>query len=528
MEGIVLGVSELKQKTAVYGGRAVVSEYRYIRVYDEITHQQVLVRMTENAFQTQPVPIKNGQQVTFDHLDRGTFKLTDGTEMFFNPKIVTIKGTVKEHSIQRYYLWNIQFYDWGVVLQNNNSKCNIPKATWDSQTGLETSSLVWKYKNKVKEDDQKSAFVEVETNFNVYYHWDVNKKWLFFNNGEPVNFVSENLLAIKKIVHDEEEVTRTRLLLEEIKTLLQNKMFVTFDDILALAQKYTMPEQDVQTYVKNAVWKKNYDEAFTDYLKPKAKQVLYGNEGIFYCLPNNITILEDPQPSRASYIFIGDPNFISSNIEAIRRENREGGTYFIRDDISDPLVHYGSTAWRELLYRLKKATPDNFIWFVGRVVHLDTDQWKRDMDMVLTTAQNVSASYIPPTTHDPKAYNTSAVAHLPTTADSNNTLDASTPIDVPTPPFNTSPVSIPDSKSVEGKVVADGEVVSELPTGTYRCQNCHSKVVATIDATTKKEMSITAYAPEGISYNELSPTLFCPNCGIKGDDKLIKEEKTTQ
>jgi len=376
IEGIIIGISEIKNKTYTFGKKEVTYEMRYIRV-TTLNEGEILVRVTDRDFSELPrdkdgntTQLRNGDVVNFEHFQK-EFKFDNGGIMRTNPKIVTVLKHITETAVEKYLLMDTTFYDWGVQLKNNNSICKIPKDQWDVMTGLETTFSLNKLKSKLKIEDLKEAFVEVQANFNLSYRWNINNPFRYHNNGGQVIIITENLLPLKKVKFAEEEIVRTRLLLEEIRTLLQNKMFATYDDIVELARKYTMPEQDVNEYIRSIVWKKNYDEDFTNWLKTRSKTVLYGSEGLFYCLSNNVTVLEDPVTGRASYVFIGDANYIASQIEAIRRENRENS---------------GSIAWREILYRLKKASPEKTNFFVGRVVHYDKEQWMRDMEVVLAEA----------------------------------------------------------------------------------------------------------------------------------------------
>lgn len=376
MQGIILGISERKFKR----NRNGTGVYRYIafRSSVENNEQEYLVRMTDTQFQSIPVDKdgnprtpKSGDIVQIEHYYEGNFVLDDGKRMLFNPKIFTIFDHVQKESTQRYYLEGINFYDWGVTLKNKGSKCVVSKKNWDELTGIETSSLLWKLKRKLKEDIFKEAYIEITTKFRVYYGWRIEREWLYHpSEGFEWRITSENLLTpLKKVVLKEEEVRRTRMLLEEIKTMLQDKMFLSWDDILSLARKFTIPEQDVQEYVRRTVWKKDYDEAYTNVLNKMSTKVMYGHDGLFYVLPGGLTILEVPEPSKATYIFIGAPDFVADKIEAIRRQSIIDG--------------HNPQAWRETLYRLKKATPEKLGWFVGRIYHLDNEQWKRDLNNVL-------------------------------------------------------------------------------------------------------------------------------------------------
>jgi hypothetical protein len=370
MLGTVLGISEIKTKPTKWN---TTEQYRYIAIVNEKTGQQYLVRMLTHNFdriivdaEGDEAQVRSGSIVDIDHYYEGKFVLDDGKKMLFNPKIFTVMGHVTKESTQKYLLEDISFYDWGVILKNKNSKAVLGAENWNRLTNMETSNLLWKLKKKLKVEQLKEAYVEITTTFEVYYGWNLNREWLYHRNGGMEwRLTSENLQPMRKVVLEEEEIRKTRMVLEEIKLILQRKMFVSWDDILALARKFTIPEDEVQEYAKNAVWKKGYDEEFTDFLNEKSKQVLYGADGIFYILPGGLTILEDPQPNKATYIFIGQPDFIASKIEAIKREQRD------------------TNAWRELLYRAKKATPEKVSWFVGRIYHLDTDQWKRDLENIL-------------------------------------------------------------------------------------------------------------------------------------------------
>lgn len=392
MEGIIIGISEVKNKTYNFNGRNVSYDMRYIRVVTP-DEGEILVRLTDNNFSLLPrdkdgnrTQLKNGDIANFETFDKEfLFKETGGV-MRTNPKIVTVLSHITETSVEKYLLQNITFYDWGVELKNESSICKIPKESWEAQTNIETSFTLNKYKAQIPVEELKEAYVELQANFKIYYRWNLNNKFKYFNNGEQVLIVSENLLPLRKVKADEEEVIRTRLLIEEIKQFLQNQMFVTYDNILALAQKYTMPEQDINEYVRSIVWKKDYDEEYTNFLKTKSKQVLYGTDGLFYCLPNNITILEDPSTGKATYVFIGSPNYIASQIEALKQENINANN---------------SSAWRELLYRLKKSTPEKTTFFVGRIVHFDKDQWFRDMDVIINEATGLSPSITKTIPEDP-------------------------------------------------------------------------------------------------------------------------------
>lgn len=371
MQGIIFGISEVKYKR---DGR-----YRYI-AFAEREGQQYLIRMTLRDFETsirdkdgeQTLP-KNGDIVQIEHAYEGKFTLDDGKKMLFNPKIFTVLDHIQKSSTEKYYLENINFFDWGVIMKNHHSKCVVSKRTWDELINLETSSLLWKLKKKLKQESLKEAYVEITTIFNVYYGWRLEREWLYHTykngNGSEWTLTSENLQPMRKVVLEAGEVRRTRLMLEELKLKLQDQLFLTWDDILALARKFTIPEKEVEQYARNMVWKKNYDEDFTDHLKKKATKVLYGHSGLFFIMPGGLTILEDPEPNKATYIFIGDPDFIATKLEAIRQQNINEG--------------HNPQAWRETLYRLKKATPEDLNWFVGRIVHHDKDQWFRDLDATL-------------------------------------------------------------------------------------------------------------------------------------------------
>ncbi|MEM4534979.1 MAG: hypothetical protein QW764_02925 [Desulfurococcaceae archaeon] len=308
---------------------------------------------------------RSGDIVELDHFEKREFILEGGIKMLLHPKIFTILDHVKKESTQKYTLDEMYFYDWGVVLRNKNSKCVLDKENWDKLTGLETSSALWKLKQRLKIEEQKEAYVEITTLFDVYYRWSLDNYWLYHKaDGFEWRLTSENLYPMKKIVIEDIEARKARLLLNEIKTRLQYKLFLAWDDILELARKYTVPERDVEEYVKNVVWKKDYDEEFTEFLKSRAKAVLYGLDGLFFVMPGGITILEEPEYGKASYVFVGEPNFIASKIEGIKRE-------------------VGKGIWREALYRLQKIDPSKMPWFVGRVIHYDKEQWIRDVTTLL-------------------------------------------------------------------------------------------------------------------------------------------------
>jgi len=392
MKGVILGISPAKWKTYNFGGYVVTRQFRYIRFLNDEDQKIYLIRMREKDFLKLPVDKdgnpcrpRSGDIAIIEHFDKRSFVLDDFVKMLLNPKVFTILDHVKMESTQRYYLENIYFYDWGVILRNEQSKCVLNKENWDKLTGLETSSLLWKLKQKLKEDELKECYVEITTTFEVYYNWRLDKYWLYHRgNGFEWRLTSENLMPMKKIVIEEEEARRARLLMEEIKLILQNKLFLPWEDILALARKYTIPEREVEEFAKGIVWKKNYDDEYTNYLKAKAKKVLYGHEGLFFVLPGGLTILEVPEHGKATYVFLGEPNFIASQIEGIRQEQYNLTTYLEVDDATDPVCHYGSKAWREILYRLKKKFPDKFPWFIGRIIHYDQEQWKRDLEALLS------------------------------------------------------------------------------------------------------------------------------------------------
>lgn len=378
MEGILLGISEIKWKKP-RGSQDVVA-YRYLALLNNDA-QRYLIRMTDYNFQTLPVDKdgelrtpKSGDMVSVEHFYEGKFILDDGTKMIFNPDIFTILDHVKKRSTQRYTLEGMYFFDWGVVLRNDMSKCVIDKNNWDKLTGLETSSLLWKLKKRLKEKERKEAFVEIDAMFLVYFGWDINREWLYHKSSEfEWAITQKNLLPMKKIVIEEKEAKKISFLLADIKQFLQQRLFLPWEDILALARKYTIPEDEVEHYAKAATWKKNYDADFSEYLKERATKVLYGFDGLFFVMKGGLTILEEPEPNKATYIFIGEPNFVASRIEAIKRENFNSRQHQFWTEVS----------WREILYRLKKANPEKMGWFVGRVVHYDKDQWKRDLDSLL-------------------------------------------------------------------------------------------------------------------------------------------------
>ena len=383
IRGVILGVSNVKHKGF---NRA----YRYIALQTD-DGQRYLVRLTLDAFETVPMNAegepqtpKSGDLAQIEHY-RGPITLEDGTKMVWEPKIFTIYGHITEVSTQRYYLDGIYFFDWGVVLKNAESKCVISKGNWDQLTGLETSSLLWKLKKRIPADEAKECYIEITTTFKVYYGWRLERKWLYrsADNGFEWRITAENLQPMRKIVIEDAEARKARMLIDEIKQLLQCKLFLPWEDVLALARKYTIEPSEVEEYVKNVTWKKNYDEEYAQYLKAKAKQVFYGHEGLFFVLPGGITVLEVPEPNKATYVFLGEPNFIASRIEGIRQEQQSLTSYLIRDDATDPIAHYGSRAWREILYRLKKKFPEKFPWFIGRVIHYDKEQWKRDLEALL-------------------------------------------------------------------------------------------------------------------------------------------------
>jgi len=374
IKGVILGVSEVKWKPRgfrTYRGWTRAEGYRYIAVQGDDGHRY-LVRMTPEAFERTPVDAegnhitpKSGDIVQIEHyFYNPLYDLDDGTKMVFNPRIFTVLDHVTKESTQRYYLEGIKFFDWGVVLRNENSKCVLDKENWDALTGLETSFVLNKYKKQLKEEELKSAYVEITTRFKVYYGWRKDREWLLHRDDQfEWRLTSENLLPLKKVVIREEEARKARMLLDEIRQKLQFKLFLPWDDILALARKYTVEPSEVEEYVQNVTWKKDYDEAYAEYLKKKALKVLYGLDGLIFVMPGGITIIEEPVQDRATYVFFGAPDFIASQLEGIKRET--GGR------------------WRETLFRLKKVEPERFPWFIGRVIHYEFEQWKRDLNNIL-------------------------------------------------------------------------------------------------------------------------------------------------
>lgn len=498
IEGIVIGISEVKEKVYGYGRNQRIYYNRYINI-ETPDQGKILVGMTDSNFQTlprdkngNPTQLRNGDIANFDTFEKG-LKFPDGTIMLTNPKIVTILGQVTQEAFQQYTLDQITFYDWGVELKNKDSKTVIPRDVWNQLTQIETSFLLNKLKKKIKEDLLQQAFIQIKTTFKVYFNWDMNKIFLYHNNGEPVIITTDNLQEIRKVVAEETEVIRMRLIMEEIKLKLQNQMFLTTDDILGLVRKYTIPEQELQEYVKNIVWKKDYDEDFTNWLHEKAKQILYGFEGLFYIL-DKITVLEDPEPSKATYIFIGSPDYIASNLEAIRQQS-------IRDN--------GTTGWRELLYRLKKADPQKLNWFVGRVVHYDKQQWMTDMETILKAAETEAITMKFP--EDPKKTNSCVTANL-VTADSPKTDSQ-----------EASPKASqlrPTASKQESERAGGDNQVDEYALEQHICNKCKNTVWVHVklnpkgtDSEDHKPLKIYI---EGNEVVEENPAYrFCPYCGSK-------------
>src|SRR5438552_662897 len=145
---------------------------------------------------------------------------------------------------------------------------------------------------------------------------------------------------------------------------MRKQFAVTNDDIQATAQLagLEISAEQAREYVRSTIWKGKYVDEFFAYLKNKASEVAYSEEGFVFVIKRQgssipTVLLEVPEYGSATWVFVGAPYDIISNIRGVKQAN-------VEDD--------GSDAWRYTLIR----NPDKFLWFSGRIVHLTDEQWR--------------------------------------------------------------------------------------------------------------------------------------------------------
>jgi len=383
LRGVLLGISAAKDKWYVFGGKHVRHTFRYLSFFDYESKQRFLIRMTDKAFfdlknsegllvnnpDTGDVRLRSGDVVNVEHYTVGDKPLEDGTRMLFNPKIFSVLGHEDKELTKRYELSQITFYDWGVILRDEDSKTVIESDMWNQMTNLETTWRLNKLKSKLSLDESKESFVEITAKYRVYYRrWNHDMPF-YYSNGDW-RITSENLLPLKKIVVEDETARKMRNFIRNIKEVIKSRFVISDQDILEVLKKVklVMDIKEARDYVRNAVWKGRYEEEYFDFLKGKAKEIRVAYEGFLFVLPKSLVILEEPEYAKATYVFVGEVNDVVSKLVGIRQADDTG-------------------KWKEELLKFKREIPEKFNWFLDRIIHYDFDGWKENLEKVIDYEQ---------------------------------------------------------------------------------------------------------------------------------------------
>jgi len=375
MDALILGISGIKRKESNYG----IAFYRYVRVEDVETKKQYLIRLTIKGFNDIVdangtklndddgyVRMKTGDLANIDHFKNGSFQLDDGAEMLFNPAIFTVLSHETKETTQRYYLNQMAFHDWGVILQNKQSKVTVQEDRWYQMTNVATNFKLNKIRDELLKDDvNKEAFVEITFNAKVYYAWSKDRPF-YLGNGDW-RITQENLMPLKKVVTDMEEARKMRDFIRNVKVIISRNFTIEDSEIAKLLQDVglSMTLDDAKDYMTSSFWRGSYDKDFFDFLKKRAKKVSIADEGFIFELQYGIVILEEPEYAKATYIFCGETTDIISKIRGIRS--------------AEP-----NNLWKRPIAKYKEEFPEKFNWFIGKVIHLDLEQWEEELSKFLS------------------------------------------------------------------------------------------------------------------------------------------------
>ena len=370
VRGVLVSISPTPHLKTIKG-RSYWVRYMGVQAQD----QQYLIRLTEERFRRffpfdYQIP-RTGSILIIRGGYLGKFTLSDGSKMLFSPKSIEVIGHLEEEREEKYLLEDIRFYDDYVILRNEHSKAIIPKKIWDQMTGLPTSWHLNKVKKSLKEDELKEAFVGILATFRVHFWWDrrarIRKRFYYSDSGDW-RLVAHNLTRIREVYAQYELSQKLERFLETVKELIESKWMIQDEELRNLLIQFGLEKEmtltEAKDYVISKVWKKRYDEQYFNYLKKYAKEISVSKEGFLFRLPNGFIIFETPEVGNATYVFFGDPEFIISQIEAIRRSDIP-----TRTKKDGKIQVFKGAVWKYQLVRLAEEFPEKFKWFIERIIH---------------------------------------------------------------------------------------------------------------------------------------------------------------
>jgi len=348
---------------------------------------EIVVRVTEHQtekFFSDGYSLKlprSGDTIKIWGLKPTGFKFDDGKELFTDPEGVEVTGHLERKKEAEFPLPNINFGDNFVTLKLDNLKAVIEKKVWDVMTGLPTAWILNKVKSQLKEDELKSSSVVLSGVFKVYFWWDGKERQTsYYSNGEVWDLISNNLIQFKELAAKYEVDQRLKKFFSMLREILSQKWLITDTELQGLIESEKMGDiiklDEAKVYLTSSSWSKDYDEEFFKYLKDHGELIGIGKEGFFFKLSPNVYAFETPENANATYIFTGDPQWVLTQLEEIRRQSANLTTK--TDDGTKPsITHLGDT-WKLPLIRMKKSEPQLFNWFLERAIHdEDKSAWYR-------------------------------------------------------------------------------------------------------------------------------------------------------
>lgn len=305
--------------------------------------------------------------------------------MYKNPDAIVVIGHLEKESTEDYDLGGVEFFDDKVILQNESSKSVVPKRIWDMMTEIPTRWLLNKVREQLKEDELKEAKISIRGLFRVYYRYvrgTGRREWLY-SNGDNWSVLAQNLLRFKEYVGEYEAGQRLEKFLKTLKALIKTKWMITEEELRELLVKEGVEDlisyHEAQNYLRTQVWHGEYDEAYFEFLKKHGELVGISEEGFFFKLKGGYYAFETPSTASATYIFMGEPKWILSQLEVIKRQS-DGLTTITEDGTKPIMTHVGGN-WRLPLIRMKKQEPEEFKWFIERAIHdEDASAWHSVVD----------------------------------------------------------------------------------------------------------------------------------------------------
>ena len=363
----VLSISGPKPKVFNTPRGPVTETYRYITVEDP-EKKRTLIRIVDKRFSKllPEAKLRSGDIINIDGLKTmGT--LPDGIFFARNPTGIVVVGHIKEKCTKRYLLSQIKFYDWGVILRDEHSKAVVPASNWNNITKLETGYILNRFKDRLSDNEKVTSYVQLTGGFNVHFGWRGEyQKWLYADRNSDLTIEAFNLLPLTRVVAESQEIARMKLFTKMVRATLESR-FVVNDEDIEKARKESGIDLSflaAKEMVLDLLWKEGYDESYFTHLKRAAESIYYSEDGFVFVLRNGKIVLEEPEYGKATYVFQGPLNEVVSRLEAIRQS----------EHVSKP----GS--WKEKLLTWKKRYPDDFSFFIDRVIHGDYASWLKELE----------------------------------------------------------------------------------------------------------------------------------------------------